>query len=294
MAEAIANVRMAGGLFIADEVQPGFARTGESMWGYEHHGLVPDMVAMGKPMGNGYPIGGVAVKPDLLETFGATTGYFNTFGGNPVAAAAGLAVLETIEAENLQENALVTGAYLRAELEAVAERCDCVGDVRGKGLYIGVEFVRDRKSKKPDRQAATRIVDMLRDRNVLVGIAGPYGNVLKIRPPLPFGREHADMLVKALSDSLASHPNHLSSALVGATPLPAMRPAPISSRMAGSSMVAGEAKTRTSSSAKAALCDPFSGDEAVRGAAGECRRRMTPGTSWERNLTRPSAEPIPY
>jgi len=204
MAEAIANVRMAGGLFIADEVQPGFARTGESMWGYEHHGLVPDMVAMGKPMGNGYPIGGVAVKPDLLETFGATTGYFNTFGGNPVAAAAGLAVLETIEAENLQENALVTGAYLRAELEAVAERCDCVGDVRGKGLYIGVEFVRDRKSKKPDRQAATRIVNMLRDRNVLVGIAGPYGNVLKIRPPLPFGREHADMLVKALSDSLAS------------------------------------------------------------------------------------------
>ena len=126
------------------------------MWGYEHHGLVPDMVAMGKPMGNGYPIGGVAVKPDLLETFGATTGYFNTFGGNPVAAAAGLAVLETIEAEKLQENALVTGAYLRAELEAVAERCDCVGDVRGKGLYIGVELVRDRKSKKTDRQAATR------------------------------------------------------------------------------------------------------------------------------------------
>ena len=204
MAEAIANVRKAGGLFIADEVQPGFARTGESMWGYEHHGLVPDLVAMGKPMGNGYPIGGVAVKPDLLEIFGATSGYFNTFGGNPVAAAAGLAVLETIEAEKLQENALVTGAYLLAELEAVAQRCDCVGDVRGKGLYIGVELVRDRQSKKTDRQAATRIVDMLRDRNVLVGIAGPYGNVLKIRPPLPFGREHADILVKALSDSLAS------------------------------------------------------------------------------------------
>jgi 4-aminobutyrate aminotransferase-like enzyme len=204
MAEAIASVREAGGVFIADEVQPGFARTGEKMWGFARHGLVPDMVAMGKPMGNGYPIGGVAVKPELLATFGSTTGYFNTFGGNPVAAAAGLAVLETIEAEKLQESARDTGAYLLAELESVAERFACVGDVRGKGLYIGVELVRDRKSKTPARDTATRIVDMLRDRNVLVGIAGPYGNVLKIRPPLSFGREHVDILVKALSDSLVA------------------------------------------------------------------------------------------
>ena len=204
MAEAIATVRKAGGMFIADEVQPGFARTGEKMWGFERHGLVPDMVVMGKPMGNGYPIGGVAVKPDLLESFGATSGYFNTFGGNPVAAAAGLAVLETIEAENLQQNALEIGAYLLAELDGVAQRFSQVGDVRGKGLYIGVELVRDRKSKKPDRDAATRVVDMLRDHNVLVGIAGPHGNVLKIRPPLCFERDHADLLVKALSDSLAA------------------------------------------------------------------------------------------
>jgi 4-aminobutyrate aminotransferase-like enzyme len=204
MAEAIANVRKAGGLFIADEVQPGFARTGESMWGYEHHGLVPDMVAMGKPMGNGFPIGGVAVKPELLATFGTTTGYFNTYGGNPVAAAAGLAVLETIEGEKLQQNALEVGDYLLAGLEGVAQRFKRVGDVRGKGLYIGVELVTDRKSKKPDRAAATRIVDMLRERNVLVGIAGPYGNVLKIRPPLCFGRDHADRLVMALSQSLAA------------------------------------------------------------------------------------------
>jgi 4-aminobutyrate aminotransferase-like enzyme len=174
------------------------------MWGFARHGLVPDMVAMGKPMGNGYPIGGVAVKPDLLAAFGATSGYFNTFGGNPVAAAAGLAVLETIETEGLQENARETGAYLLAELGAVAQRFASVGDVRGKGLYLGVELVRDRKSKTPDRDTATRVVDMLRDRNVLVGIAGPYGNVLKIRPPLTFQREHADILVKALSDSLAA------------------------------------------------------------------------------------------
>ena len=201
MAEAIASVRKAGGMFIADEVQPGFARTGE-MWGFERHGIVPDMVVMGKPMGNGYPIGGVAVEPDLLETFGATAGYFNTFGGNPVAAAAGLAVLETLEAENLQQNALEIGTYLLAELNVVARRFKCVGDVRGKGLYIGVELVRDRKSKKPDRATATRVVEILRDRNILVGIAGPYGNILKIRPPLCFEREHADLLVKALFDSL--------------------------------------------------------------------------------------------
>ncbi len=204
MAEAIADVRKEGGLFIADEVQPGFARTGETMWGFERHGLVPDMVVMGKPMGNGYPIAGLAVKPDLLATFGKTAGYFNTFGGNPVAAAAGLAVLETLEAENLRENALEVGAYLLAGLEAVAQRFSRVGDVRGKGLYIGVELVRDRKSKTPDRAAATSVVEMLRDRNILVGIAGPYGNIVKIRPPLCFARDHADLLVKALSDSLAT------------------------------------------------------------------------------------------
>ena len=203
MAEAVTDVREAGGLFVADEVQPGFARTGETMWGFERHGLVPDMVIMGKPMGNGYPIAGIAVKPDLLETFGKTSGYFNTFGGNPVAAAAGLAVLETLEAENLKQNALEVGTYLLAELIAGAQRYNRIGDVRGKGLYIGVELVRDRKSKKPDRAATTTVVEILRDRNVLVGIAGPHGNILKIRPPLCFEREHADLLVKALFDSLA-------------------------------------------------------------------------------------------
>jgi 4-aminobutyrate aminotransferase-like enzyme len=204
MAEAIAIVREAGGVFVADEVQPGFARTGERMWGFERHGLVPDMVVMGKPMGNGYPMGGVVVKPDLLETFGAGAGYFNTFGGSPVAAAAGLAVLETLEAETLQQNALEIGAYLLAELDGVAQRFSQVGDVRGKGLYVGVELVRDRKSKTPDKGAATRVVNALRDRNILVGIAGPHANILKIRPPLCFERDHADLLVKALADSLAA------------------------------------------------------------------------------------------
>jgi 4-aminobutyrate aminotransferase-like enzyme len=203
LAEAVASVRKAGGVFIADEVQPGFGRTGDTMWGFERHRLVPDIVVMGKPMGNGYPIGAVAVKPDLLAAFGAKAGYFNTFGGSPVAAAAGLAVLKTIEAEGLQKNARETGAYLMAELKGVSQRFKAVGDVRGKGLYIGVELVADRKSRRPDKAAATRVVDTLRERNILVGIAGPYGNVLKIRPPLCFGREHADLLVKGLSESLA-------------------------------------------------------------------------------------------
>ena len=128
--------REAGGVYIADEVQPGFGRTGEKMWGFDRHGLVPDMVVMGKPMGNGFPMGGVAIRPDLLEAFGSKSGYFNTFGGNPVAAAAGLAVLDVLESEGLQANALEIGAYLRSELRIIATAGDRVGDVRGAGLYI--------------------------------------------------------------------------------------------------------------------------------------------------------------
>src|SRR5262249_5092415 len=152
-------VRAAGALYIADEVQPGFARTGEAMWGFARHGIVPDLVAMGKPMGNGYPMGGVAIKPELLAAFGSRAGYFNTFGGNPVAAAAGMAVLETIAAEGLQENARATGAYLLADLKSVAANNAVVGDVRGCGLYLGVEIVRDPSSRAPDAQAAERIVN---------------------------------------------------------------------------------------------------------------------------------------
>lgn len=198
-------VRAAGGLYIADEVQPGFGRTGEAMWGFLAHGLVPDMVVMGKPMGNGFPMGGVVVKPDLLEVFGSQNGYFNTFGGNPVAAAAGLAVLETIAAEKLQENARETGAYLREQLAGLARRHKAIGDVRGAGLYVGVEIVTDSAARLPDKAATTAAVNGMRERNVLIGTAGTFGNVLKIRPPLCFSREDADMLVMALSDALASH-----------------------------------------------------------------------------------------
>lgn len=202
LAPTVEAVRAAGGLYVADEVQPGFARTGAAMWGFQRHGIVPDMVAMGKPMGNGFPMGGVAIKPDLLASFGSRAGYFNTFGGNPVAAAAGMAVLETIAKEGLQENARETGAYLLDGLTSLANASPRVGDVRGCGLYIGVEFVRSRATKKPDPKAAERIVNGLRERNVLIGTAGLHGNILKIRPPLPFAREHADILLEAFAAAL--------------------------------------------------------------------------------------------
>lgn len=201
LAEAAAAIHNAGGLFIADEVQPGFARTGEAMWGFARHGVVPDMIVMGKPMGNGYPMGGVAIRPELLAAFGSRNGYFNTFGGNPVAAAAGLAVLDTIAAEGLQENAYATGTYLRDGLTALAKDNPAIGDVRGAGLYIGVELVRDTGTRTPDNAAAERLVNAMRERNVLIGTAGKFGNILKIRPPLAFRREHADIFLEAFGAS---------------------------------------------------------------------------------------------
>lgn len=202
LAETADAVRAAGGLYIADEVQPGFSRTGEAMWGFARHGIVPDLVALGKPMGNGYPMGGVAMKPALLAEFGARNGYFNTFGGSPVAAAAGMAVLETIASEGLQDNARQTGAYLLESLKAVARDAPTVGDVRGCGLYLGIEVVRDRASQEPDAAAAERIVNVMREKSVLIGTAGISGNVLKIRPPLPFGRAHADILIEAFAGAI--------------------------------------------------------------------------------------------
>lgn len=202
LAEAVAAIRAAGGLYIADEVQPGFARTGEAMWGFERHAIVPDMVVMGKPMGNGFPMGAVAIKPDLLAAFGAENGYFNTFGGNPVAAAAGMAVLDVIEAEGLRDNAHETGTYLREGLVRLQAAHPRLGDVRGAGLYIGVEIVADAATRTPDAALTDRIVNAMRERRVLIGTAGLFGNVLKIRPPLCFGRAHADLFLDAFAASL--------------------------------------------------------------------------------------------
>lgn len=201
---AVEAIHAAGGLFVADEVQPGFGRTGEAMWGFERHGVAPDMVTIGKPMGNGYPMAGIVLRPEVIAEFGPRARYFNTFGGNPVAAAAGGAVLETIRAEGLQQNALAVGRYLMESLAQLAARHPAIGDVRGSGLFIGVEIVADRSAKTADAALTTRIVNGLRERRVLISASGPRANVLKIRPPLVFSRENADMLVEAIDDVLES------------------------------------------------------------------------------------------
>jgi len=199
---AVDAIHAAGGLFVADEVQPGFGRTGEAMWGFERHGVQPDMVTIGKPMGNGYPMAGIVLRPEVVAEFGPRARYFNTFGGNPVAAAAGKAVLDTIREEGLQENALEVGRYLREGLESLTDRYHAIGDVRGAGLFVGVEIVADPAAKSPDATLTTRIVNGLRERHILISASGPRANVLKIRPPLVFSRENADMLVDSLADVL--------------------------------------------------------------------------------------------
>ena len=201
--QAVEAVRAAGALFIADEVQPGFGRCGGQMWGFARHGIVPDLVTMGKPMGNGHPVAGMAARPELLAEFGRRSRYFNTFGGNPVSAAAGIAVLEVIERERLIENAQRTGTYLVKLIRKLQARHELIVDVRGAGLFVGVDLRHGGSTGAPATAEAARLVNLLRERRVLISSAGQNGNVLKIRPPLVFGMEHAEMLVHRLDRALA-------------------------------------------------------------------------------------------
>ncbi len=203
LAGAVEAVRAAGGLFIADEVQPGFGRTGAGMWGFSRHAIVPDLVTMGKPMGNGHPMAGLAARPELLAIFGRKSRYFNTFGGNPVSCAAGMAVLDVIRDEGLVANAARVGDLMRAGLEELAGRHEAIGDVRHAGLFIGVELVRDRAARTPDADYAGRLVNALRRRRVLISASGPMVNVLKIRPPLVFSAENAATFLGAMEEALA-------------------------------------------------------------------------------------------
>ena len=202
LAKAVDVVRAAGGLYIADEVQPGLARTGDSMWGFQRHGILPDMVVLGKPMGNGMPVAGLVARPEILGDFLRRAGYFNTFGGNSVSCAAGMAVLEVVEREDLMANARRVGAHIMAGFRKMAEKYPLIGDVRGAGLYIGVELVKDRYTKNPAAEETGRLVNGLRDRHILIGAAGPNANVLKIRPPLPFSRENADLFLSVTANVL--------------------------------------------------------------------------------------------
>ncbi|WP_028603398.1 aspartate aminotransferase family protein [Ottowia thiooxydans] len=196
-------VRKAGGLFVADEVQSGFGRSGDRFWGYQRHGICPDIVTMGKPMGNGFPVAATVVAPEIVQGFGRDMRYFNTFGGNSVAIAAAQATLDVNQSEGLQENALRVGQVIQDGVRQLSKRFDVIGDVRGAGLYIGVELVTDREIKTPAAEAATRVVNGLRERRVLISATGPDSNILKIRPPLVFSAADADRLLTELEAVLS-------------------------------------------------------------------------------------------
>ncbi len=201
LAPVLDVVHRAGGVYLADEVQPGFGRTGETMWGFERHSLpgspfVPDVVTIGKPMGNGMPIAATIVTPEVMAEFGRDIRYFNTFGGNAVSIAAAQAVLDVVREEDLQGNALRVGTRLRGMLRELAIRHACVGDVRGAGLFLGVEL--EHPDGTPDEALALSVVNGLRARHVLLGTAGIDNNILKVRPPLVFADADADRFVTEL------------------------------------------------------------------------------------------------
>jgi 4-aminobutyrate aminotransferase-like enzyme len=201
LAPAVAEVRARGGVFIADEVQPGFARTGRAFWGFAGHGVVPELVTTGKPMGNGIPVSGLLARPEVLASFAGHLPYFNTFGGNPVSVAAAQAVLDVIRDEDLQSSALRVGTALRDDLRSLSARTDLLGEVRGSGLYIGLEVV-DPETGAGSKALALDVVEALRQRRVLTSVCGAGGDVLKLRPPLVFSSEDAGWLLEALDDAV--------------------------------------------------------------------------------------------
>lgn len=201
MAGAAELVRKNGGLFICDEVQAGLCRSSR-WWGYELMNFVPDIVSMGKPLGNGMPLSAVAAATELVNNFRSKTRYFNTFASSPLQAAAGMAVLDVLEKDNLVASAAAIGDSMRAELRKIQPSCEAMGDVRGHGLFVGIEWVRDRESKTPDREGAIKIVNKLKDKGFLLSNAGALGNVLKVRPPLVFAQQHADLFLTAFAETL--------------------------------------------------------------------------------------------
>jgi 4-aminobutyrate aminotransferase-like enzyme len=204
MAKALAHVHAAGGFFIADEVQAGFGRFGSHMWGHQKLGVIPDLVTLGKPMGNGHPLAAVVARRDLIDAFAGRNMYFNTFGGNPVSAAVGMAVLDVLQDERLLQNAVNVGNYTIGRLKNLADRHSLIGNVRGAGLFFAVELVSDRKSKTPAAAESKRLVNLMRERGVLISRIGLHDNILKIRPPMPFSKPHADLLIDTLDEVLSN------------------------------------------------------------------------------------------
>jgi len=199
---AARSIRQAGGMMIVDEVQTGFGRVGTHMWAHQLQGVVPDIVTLGKPIGNGHPMAAVITTPEIAAAFANGMEFFSSFGGNPVSAAVGMAVLDVLERERLQANALATGRHLKARLEALARRHELIGDVRGEGLFLGVELVRDRATLEPATAEAGDIVNLMREAGVLLSTDGPLDNVIKIKPPMVFGVREADILADELDRAL--------------------------------------------------------------------------------------------
>jgi 4-aminobutyrate aminotransferase-like enzyme len=202
LAKVYAMVRDAGGVCIADEVQTGYGRIGTHFWGFENYGVVPDIVVLGKPIGNGHPIGAVVTTPEIAAAFDNGMEFFSTFGGNTVSCAIGLAVLDLVLEENMQSHALRVGERIIRGLQGLMDRHEIIGDIRGSGFFLGLELVRSRDDLEPATTEADVVVNRLRARGILLGTDGPFHNVLKIRPPLPFSVDNADQLVAALDGIL--------------------------------------------------------------------------------------------
>ena len=201
---ALKAVSEAGGLFIADEVQSGFGRLGGGMWAHQRIGVQPDIVTLGKPMGNGHPVAGVVTSAAIMEEFRNSFRYFNTFGGNPISVAAANAMLDVLEGERLIENARIVGDHARQGLRTLAKTYDWIGDVRGYGLVFGAEIVTDRDSKAPATRYAKRVANEMRRRGVLMNVLGIHYNTLKIRPPMPFSKANADLMLARLDEVFAA------------------------------------------------------------------------------------------
>ncbi|MCM2563137.1 aminotransferase class III-fold pyridoxal phosphate-dependent enzyme [Lutimaribacter sp. EGI FJ00015] len=199
-------VRRAGGVVIADEVQPGFGRLGTHFWGHEKIGFTPDIVTIGKPMANGHPVAAVVAPRDTMEQFRSNFRYFNTFGGNPVSCAAAMATLRVVQEENLQANAADVGAYAKSGLQELAKRHECIGDVRGSGLFFGAEMVLDRTTREPATAFTKQVANGMRQRGVLLNFLGRHYNVLKMRPPMVFSRANVDQVIETLDTVLAETP----------------------------------------------------------------------------------------
>ncbi|WP_346860984.1 aminotransferase class III-fold pyridoxal phosphate-dependent enzyme [uncultured Draconibacterium sp.] len=202
LSKVYAAVRKQGGLCISDEVQTGFGRLGNVFWGFEEQEVIPDIVVLGKPMGNGHPIGAVVTTDEVADAFNNGMEFFSSFGGNPVSCAIGKAVLEVIEEEQLQQNAKQVGDYYIQELNKLQQQYECIGDVRGSGLFIGFEFVKNRLTLEPDTKLAQKIKNEMRNQYILLSTDGPYDNVIKSKPPLCFSKENVDEVITKLDEIL--------------------------------------------------------------------------------------------